>query len=227
MFKKKSYLSSIFEKKELLFAPFGGGGKGCNPDLNVRDKEERWQKPYDWGDRKPTETTKSPVYSLTTKDAVVRSLKKKGTCSNHDRGYKITWPSGHTAPFAYSDKLTTTGLILITHLKGNYKKPQTNPVPQFMKCGFNWVPVTSSLSQTHKKSTPQLGLYLQISQNPNYLLLLLKYVFPSLLWCQSVCHQAGPRQPYTWQTAQDSEAQPLEINSQCVSASFTSLRDQR
>lgn len=83
------------------------------------------------------------------KDATVQSLKRKGTCSNHDQGYKIRttksprgsiYLEGQTPP-------THPGSILITDLKGNYKKTQIKPVPQFMKCGFRWVLVAPSLSQ--------------------------------------------------------------------------------
>lgn len=55
-----------------------------------------------------------------------------------------------------------TGLILITCLKGNYKKTQTKLVLHLLGWGFTWVLVTSPLREmrTHKKSSSQLDLYL-------------------------------------------------------------------
>lgn len=93
-----------------------------------------------------------------------------------------------------------TGLILITCLHGNYKKPQTKPVPQFMKCGFNWVPVTSSLSQRNEDSQKVYPTSRSLSSNllEPKLFTLVAHMFSTLcLWCQTVSHQAGPRQPYT------------------------------
>lgn len=144
---------------------------------------------------KAMEQTKQSAYSLPVKDTTVPSLKKKGTCSNHHQGYKITMTKYPQSTIYLKGQTYYPRLILITCPKGNHKKTQIKPVPQFMKCGFSWVPVASSLR--HEDPQEVCLTIRSLSSNvlePKVFTLVAQTCFP-LCWGVRLLTRLAPDEP--------------------------------